>query len=332
MKKPLSQSIRCFRIWLPVFLTVGMLSCTKTTQVIDLPGTWVSQYTLDKSIVEVNTTNVATGFETVFQSMISDSSQRAHFCQAFVEPVRFFNDKSGYFYLESYRAWMVAHATKPNLIGTYRMDVQDANGKFYVKEMVNTVIYIGYGFVEYYFENPATGTTERKLGFVKSIPAAEFFIGSGFYGDPPDVYYEVSEAMLAVAEEATTTMAQGIGGVFASYYADTNDRVTFCRKMIDYIRFFDDQSGYFFIYDFNCVNVAHGIQKNLQGQNLYDYQDSRGNYVIRELVALAKSPTGEGYYEYWWNNPVSGQEEPKLAYVMKIPGIDYFIGSGIYLK
>lgn len=102
--------------------------------------------------------------------------------------------------------------------------------------------------------------------------------------------------------------------------------------MIDYIRFFDDQSGYFFMYDFDCVNVAHGTQKNLQGQNLYDYQDSRGNYVIRELVAIAKGPTSEGYYEYWWNNPVTGNEEPKLAYVMKVPGIDYFIGSGIYLK
>lgn len=332
MQKSLTRSMLSFQILLLACLMLGVLSCTKTTEVVNLPGTWVSQYSLDKSIVEVNTTNVATGFETVFQSMISDSAQWARFCQAFVAPTRFFNDQSGYFYLESYGAWMVAHATKPELIGTYRMDVQDANGKYYVKDMVNTVVYIGYGFVEYYFENPATGITERKLGFVKSIPAADFFIGSGFYGDPPEVYYDASEAMLTVAKEATASMAQGIGGVFAGYYTDTNDRVTFCRKMIDYIRFFDNQSGYFFIYDFNCVNVAHGTQKNLQGKNLYDYQDSRGNFVIQDLVAIAKGPTGEGYYEYWWNNPVSGKEEPKLAYVIKIPGIDYFIGSGIYLK
>jgi len=307
-------------------------SCRKKIQVTCLNDGFVSQYTLDKSMVEVNTTMVATGFETLFQSMVTDSTGRARLCQSFINPVRFFNDQSGYFFVESYGAWMVAHATQPDLIGTYRMDVQDANGKFYVKEMVNTVIYIGYGFVEYYFNNPLTGNTERKLGFVKSIPAAEFFIGSGFYGDPPDQYYSPSEAMMTVAEEATTTMAHGIGGVFTGYYSDTNDRVNFCRKIIDHIRFFDDQSGYFFIYDFNCVNVAHGTQKNLQGQNLYDYMDSRGNYVIRELVKVAQSATGEGYYEYWWNNPVTGQEEPKLAYVMKIPGIDYFVGSGIYLK
>jgi signal transduction histidine kinase len=198
--------------------------------------------------------------------------------------------------------------------------------------MVNTDIYTGYGFVEYYFTNPATNENERKLGFVKSIPTAQFFSGSGFYGDPPSVYYTPNEASMKIAEEATIAMAEGIGGVFSGYYSDSSDRVTFCRKMIDFVRFFDDQSGYFFIYDFNCVNVAHGTQKNLQGQNLYDYQDSHGNYVIRELLAVTKSEAGGGTYEYWWNNPVSGQEEPKLAYVIKIPGIDYFIGSGIYLK
>jgi len=326
------KPVLSLRYFLPVIMTLGLFSCSKTTEYIYIPADWISQYTLDKTIVEVNTTIVATGFETIFQSMIPDSSGRAGLCQAFVEPVRFFNDQSGYFFVESYNAWMVAHATNPALNGTYRMDVQDANGKYYVRDMVNTIVYIGYGLVEYYFNNPATNLTERKLGFVKSVPSAEFFIGSGFYGDPPSSWHTPSEAKMQVAKEATLVMAFGIGGVFSNYYSDTNDRVQFCRKMIDYIRFFDDQSGYFFMYDFDCVNVAHGTQKNLQGQNLYDYQDSRGNYVIRDLVAVAKGPTGEGYYEYWWNNPVTGKEEPKLAYVMKVPGIDYFIGSGIYLK
>ena len=320
-----------FSIWLAFVFGFGLSSCVKNPEINYISNDMVSQYQLDRSVVEVNTTIVATGFETVFHTMISDSASRAGFCQAFIQPVRFFNDQSGYFFIESYGAWMVAHATKPELIGTCRMNVQDANGKYYVREMVNTAIYIGFGFVEYYFENPNTGLTERKLGFVKSIPSAGFFIGSGFYGDPPPVYYTPAEAKMKIAEEATICMATGIGGAFDGYYTDSLVRVEFCRNVIDHIRFFDDQSGYFFMYDFNCVNVAHGTQKNLQGQNLYNYQDSRGNYVIRELLRISRDD-GQGYYEYWWNNPVTGAEEPKLAFVMKIPGIDYFIGSGIYLK
>ena len=45
------------------------------------PTNQVSQYTLDKTIVETNTTNMATGFETVFSEMIPDSTDRAIFSQ-----------------------------------------------------------------------------------------------------------------------------------------------------------------------------------------------------------------------------------------------------------
>jgi signal transduction histidine kinase len=317
-----------------VFMFIGMIialtSCNEG-DVTYIFNDMVSQYELNRSIVQVNTTNVATGFETVFSDLIADSADRAQFCQAFIEPVRYFDDESGYFFVESNNAWMVAHATKPELIGTYRMDVTDANGKEYVKEMVNTILYIGYGFVEYYFQNPVSGINERKLAFVKSMPAAEFWMGSGFYGFADETYYSREDANKQIVIETTNSFAEGMGGAFNTYFTDSLERVEFCRVLIDHVRFFDNQSGYFFMYDFNCVNVAHGTQKYLQGENLYDYQDSHGNYVIRDLVAVARD-YDEGYYEYYWNNPVTGNEEPKLAWVKKVPGIDYFIGSGIYLE
>lgn len=303
--------------------------CTKTEYINNY--NIVSDYNLKKTIVQTNTTNVATGFQTVFEDMITDSSDQAVLCQAFIQAIRYLDDASGYFFVETYDAWMVAHATKPELIGTNRMDIQDENGKYYVRDMVSTVKYIGYGFIDYYFNNPSTNTIERKLSFVKSIPVAEFFVGSGFYSYDEHLFFTPYEADLSLIEWLTGSMASGIGGVFDEAIPDSMARVNFCRKMIDYIRFFDDQSGYFFIYDFNCVNVAHGIQKNLQGENLYDYQDSKGNYVIRGLVDVAKNE-GSGYYQYYWNNPVNNSEEAKQAYVVRIPGTTYFIGSGIYLQ
>jgi hypothetical protein len=41
------------------------------------------------------------------------------------------------------------------------------------------------------------------------------------------------------------------------------------------IRFYPDNSGYFYVYDFSCKNIAHATQKDLQGKNLYDYKDAR---------------------------------------------------------
>lgn len=323
------------RITLYTLLTAIILipfGCTTKCDCYDGPTTnSISQHDLNKSIIESNSVNFATGFQTVASKYGYDSSQMAELCQAVIDSVRFFDDESGYFFVESNNAWMVAHATKPELIGTYRYDVTDIMGDYYVRDMVEAITYKGYGFVEYYFENPQTLNPQKKWAFVKSIPSAEFFIGTGFY-DYSDYqyYYYKDEAAMILAQNLTSSMSQGIYGGM-EMMTDSMSGVTFCRDFIDNIRFFDNQTGYFFIYDFNCVNVAHGTQKDLQGQNLYDYQDSHGNYVIRDMVSIAKQYDA-GYYEYYWNNPSTGKEEPKLAVVYKIPGFDYFIGSGIYFN
>lgn len=315
-----------------LLVLIGLIvfpSCTKETIVNN--NDLVTQYELDKTIVQTNTTNVATGINEIFNTMIYDSTERAHFCQAFVNSALFFDDESGYFFIETLDdAWVVAHVN-PDLIGTSRIDVQDIYGKYFIQELVNTVKYIGYGFVEYYRINPANGTTDRKLSFVTGIPSADFFIGTGFYGDPPEKYYEKLESSKIITETMLISMAKGIGGIFENYYSDSLQRVEFCRNFIRHIRFYDDQSGYFFIYDLNGYNVAHAAQPDLEGQFLYDYQDSHGNYVIRDLIQIANN-NNSGFYEYYWNNPSSGIEEKKQSFVIKIPGVDYFIGSGVYLE
>jgi len=112
-------------------------------------------------------------------------------------------------------------------------------------------------------------------------------------------------------------------------YSTETERIDFIRTAIDSVRFYDDQSGYFYVYNYDCVNIAHATQKDLQGQNLYDYTDSRGKYVIRELSAASQA--GGGFVEYYWIKPGSSGEKKKLGYVEPIPGTDYFIGTGVYM-
>ncbi len=297
-----------------------------------VPQEQISQYTLNKSIVRINTTNVATGFETVFSDLIPDSTNRAGFSQAFVDAARFYDDNSGYFFVETLDsfAWCVAHINH-DLIGTSRSPAVDENGKYFIKEIVETVRYSGSGFVDYYKLNPATGTKERKLSFVTNIPSAQWFIGTGFYGNPPEKYYTPDEANRLILLEATRTMAKGISGIFKNIYTDEDAQIIFCRDFIDHIRFFDDGSGYFFINDFSGINIAHGADADHQGQNDYDLQDTRGAYIIRDMIDIAKNE-GSGYYQYFWNNPSSGKEETKTVFVNRIPDTEYFIASGYYSK
>jgi len=295
------------------------------------PKYMFSQYQLDKAIVETNTTNVATGFETVFSELISDSTNRARFSQKFVDAARFYNDNSGYFFVETLEdAWVVATINHDH-IGTSRINIQDINGKYFIQEIVETVRYKGSGFVEYYRENPSTGSIDRKLSFVTLIPSANWFIGTGFYGDPPEKLHEPFDAQKEILLQVTSTMAKGISGILDSIYTDENDRIEFCRTMVDHIRFFDNGSGYFFITDFNGINIAHGIDASLQGQNNYDLQDNQGVYIIRDMINITKN-SGSGYYQYYWNNPSTGIEQKKVIYVIRIPNTDYFIGSGFYIN
>jgi signal transduction histidine kinase len=312
-----------------LIMTVLMQSCNKSEIVVI--NKLINRQEMNKSIVMTTTTITATGINAIFKEMITDSSERAEFCQAYIENAKFFDDNSGYFFIETLDAWMVAHAIKPELIGTNRINIQDENGKYYVQDMVDFIEYTGYGFVNYYYLNPTTNKVSYKLAFVKSIPNADWWIGSGFYGVSDPVYYEPQNVNKNIVKAVVKTTAGGIGGVNDGIFSDSLQLVDFCRKFIKHIRFFDNQSGYLFIYDFDANNVAHSTQPDLQGQNLYDYQDSHGNYVIRDMIDITKN-NESGFYEYFWNNPTTGNEEQKLAFVKKIPGIDYFIGSGVYLN
>ena len=108
------------------------------------------------------------------------------------------------------------------------------------------------------------------------------------------------------------------------------EKIELIRKFIAPIRFYSDKTGYFYVYDINCNNIAHATQPDLVGQNLYNYQDSKGKYVIRKLSEKAQK--GGGFVEFYWQKPNDETEYKKMGYVEMIPGTDYFIGTGVYLE
>lgn len=140
-------------------------------------------------------------------------------------------------------------------------------------------------------------------------------------GGKMDCYRDIAKTMVHGTATGLAEVLKGIKG--------EQERIGLVRTYISQIRFYPDNSGYFYVYDYNCVNVAHAIQKDLQGKNLFDHKDSRGKFVIRELSAAAKK--GGGFVEFYWSKPGSKGESRKMGYVEPIPGTNYFIGSGVYL-
>lgn len=121
--------------------------------------------------------------------------------------------------------------------------------------------------------------------------------------------------------------------------------VDFVQKAADYVKahgktaalnVFSDPQGefrdgelYIFAEDFAGTELANGGQPEIVGQNLIDLKDPNGVMILRELIAAAKK--GSGWVSYVWNNPETGQEQGKRAYVIKV-GDDWYVGSGMYVQ
>ena len=72
--------------------------------------------------------------------------------------------------------------------------------------------------------------------------------------------------------------------------------------------------------------MAHAAQRDLEGKNLTDYQDTRGKCPCREAAELSRKQGG-GFLEFHWPRPGMVGEHRKLGYVEPIPGTNYWIGS-----
>ena len=99
---------------------------------------------------------------------------------------------------------------------------------------------------------------------------------------------------------------------------------------------FSDREGrfnrgelYIYAYDFDGTVLAHGGNSAFIGQNLINMKDPNGVMVIQGLIEQARK--GRGWLEYMWENPQTGQVEPKVGYVMKVDDT-WWLGSGMYVK
>ncbi len=100
-------------------------------------------------------------------------------------------------------------------------------------------------------------------------------------------------------------------------------------QSIDKVRFFEDDSGYVFIYDYDGVCIALPPKKSLVGQNLSHLKDKNGLMLVQELISAAKK--GGGIVEYLWPKAGSEQDEPKFSYSIPFEPYGWLLGTGVYV-
>ena len=99
---------------------------------------------------------------------------------AFMDPAnKDFHDRDLYVFVRSMDGNTVAHGANKGMIGHTSLELKDADGKLYNKEMIELASSKGSGWVEYRWVNPMDKKIEQKASFIEKV--GDYVVGAGFY-------------------------------------------------------------------------------------------------------------------------------------------------------
>ena len=91
---------------------------------------------------------------------------------------------------------------------------------------------------------------------------------------------------------------------------------------------FMDHSYYLLFYKYDGTCIALGAKPEIAGKNRWNVHEPDGVYQVQEMIKTAKA--GGGWIKYKYANPVTGEIQKKKTWVLPAPGMDAFVGCGIY--
>ncbi len=95
---------------------------------------------------------------------------------------------------------------------------------------------------------------------------------------------------------------------------------------------FNENRGYFYIYQMDGINVLHPIKPEFEGKQLINFKDKRDQEIIKQTIA-GSLKYGDFFKEIFWVKPNDlKQEYKKITFNKYHKELDIFIGTGEYLE
>jgi signal transduction histidine kinase len=94
---------------------------------------------------------------------------------------------------------------------------------------------------------------------------------------------------------------------------------------------FNEGRGYFFIYSFDYECILLPINRKLEGSSFYNFQDSKGKYLTRDIITQLKEEK-EGFQNWYYAKPDDLTiDYKKIGFNIYFEPYDWFIGTGEYV-
>ena len=230
---------------------------------------------------------------------------------------KWFGDDT-YLFIWKMDGTVVFHAAEPAREGGDDSSLKDAHGRPVGKMLLDAVAGpSGEGWVHYMWPEPGGIFPTWKSAFVKRVmlPSGEpGLVGSGVYNMKMDKAFiedVVDRAAALVAERgrAAFPLLRDRQGPFV--FMDT----------------------YVFVQTPEGTELVNPAQPSLEGRNLIDLKDLKGNTVVREEIEAAMKEDS-AWLELQWYRPGGNEPARKLTYVRKVQagGETLILGSGIYAE
>ena len=227
-----------------------------------------------------------------------------------------FSDRKGTFINNQYYVFMVgldgimvaSGGASSGLIGLNVLDLNDAAGKPFIRDMLEMAKSKDTGVIEYHWLNPFDNRLETK--FTQFRKSGNYVVCVGYY--IPRASAEVAQAMLDKA-------------------------VAFLKKSGSKSAFkaFNDPQGAYVIGDEYVFAIglddgkfrAYGASPSLTGMDVRELNDAAGKPLVKEMIALAKEKNG-GSIDYVWRNPATNAVEQKHTLIQRVGNV--LLGVGYY--
>ena len=91
-----------------------------------------------------------------------------------------------------------------------------------------------------------------------------------------------------------------------------------------------NDNGYLFIYQMDGKNILNSSFTDIEGKNLWNFQDANGTYIIQEMSNILKTKDETFYDWYWQKTPDNPKNFKKFGFFKKFEPYNLFIGAGYY--
>ncbi|MBI3445493.1 MAG: cache domain-containing protein [Magnetospirillum sp.] len=145
---------------------------------------------------------------------------------------------------------------------------------------------------------------------------------------------QLRQSMLNDRIAKVTALAEVARGTIKSFHdrakAGEFDEATAKAQALETLRPLRYQGEeYFFIYDFDGINILHPVKPEREGKNFLTSTDVDGKAYIRQLIDGAKAGRGLAFYKF----PRAGSEVavPKVSVTFSHAPWNWMVGTGVYI-